>query len=134
MAKEIDMQRIFKQQSSEPKGGELGISGIGGGRNLRWPRLLAATLALVGLLRGPADLHGSPAVIRRNSGGGSSLQELNPVVQWNKTLLVIVRTHGAQPVTIHPTHSFALMHAAMYDAVNTIETTHNQEFKGRRAA
>jgi hypothetical protein len=39
-------------------------------------------------------------------------------------LLVIVRTHGAQPATIHPTHSFALMHAAIYDAVNSIRTTH----------
>jgi hypothetical protein len=49
---------------------------------------------------------------------------LNPVVQWNKALLVIVRIHGAQPATVHPTHSFALMHAAMYDAVNSIRTTH----------
>jgi hypothetical protein len=45
-------------------------------------------------------------------------------VEWNRTLLVIVRTHGAQPATIHPTRSFALMHAAMYDAVNSIDKRH----------
>jgi PAP2 superfamily len=54
----------------------------------------------------------------------SSDQSVNPVVQWNKNLLVIVRTPGAQPTTIHPTRSFALMHAAIYDAVNAIDGTH----------
>src|ERR1700731_1786045 len=49
---------------------------------------------------------------------------LNPVVQWNRTLLVIVRTPGAQPTTVHPTRSFAIMHAAVYDAVNAIDRTH----------
>jgi hypothetical protein len=43
---------------------------------------------------------------------------LNPVIQWNKTLLVIVRTPGAQPATMHSTRSFAIMHAAICDAVN----------------
>src|SRR5580765_6345308 len=46
------------------------------------------------------------------------------VVDWNRNLLVIVRTHGAQPATIHPTRSFAMMHAAIYDAVNAIDQTH----------
>jgi hypothetical protein len=54
----------------------------------------------------------------------SSAQSVNPVLQWNKTLLVIVRTPGAQPATIHPTRSFAIMHAAIYDAVNAIDRTH----------
>ena len=49
----------------------------------------------------------------------------NPVIQWNKTLLTIVRTPGAQPATVHPTRSFAVMHAAMYDAVNAIDGTHS---------
>lgn len=48
----------------------------------------------------------------------------DPVVQWNQTLLKIVRTHGAQPATVHPTRSFAIMHAAIYDAVNSIDGTH----------
>jgi len=46
------------------------------------------------------------------------------VVQWNKTLLTILRTPGAQPATVHPTRSFAILHAAIYDAVNSINTTH----------
>jgi hypothetical protein len=53
-----------------------------------------------------------------------SNQAINPVVQWNRNLLVIVRTPGAQSPTIHSTHSFAIMHAAMYDAVNTIDGRH----------
>lgn len=51
-------------------------------------------------------------------------QSVNPVVQWNKSLLSIVRTPGAQPPTIHPTRSFAILHAAIYDAVNAIDQTH----------
>src|SRR5260370_21705768 len=49
---------------------------------------------------------------------------VSQVVQWNRTLLVIVRTPGAQPATIHPTRSCAIMHAAIYDAVNAIDGTH----------
>jgi PAP2 superfamily len=55
--------------------------------------------------------------------GGSS-QPVNPVVQWNRTLLSVVRTPGAQSPTVHPTRSFAIMHAAIYDAVNAIDRTH----------
>jgi len=47
-------------------------------------------------------------------------QAVNPVIEWNKALLVIVRTSGAQPATIHSTRSFAILHAAIYDAVNNI--------------
>src|SRR5215831_13985434 len=49
---------------------------------------------------------------------------VSQVVEWNKTLLVIVRTSGAQPATTHPTRSFAITHAAIYDAVNAIDGTH----------
>jgi hypothetical protein len=38
----------------------------------------------------------------------SSVQQVNAVIQWNRTLLVIVRTPGAQPATVHPTRSFAI--------------------------
>ena len=50
---------------------------------------------------------------------------VSQVVQWNRTLLVIVRTPGAQPASIHPTRSFAILHGAIYDAVNAIDGTHN---------
>ncbi len=54
----------------------------------------------------------------------SAAQSVNQVLQWNRTLLVIVRTPGAQPATVLPTRSFAIMHAAMYDAVNAIDGAH----------
>jgi len=56
--------------------------------------------------------------------GNSSAQPVNPVIQWNRNLLVIVRTPGAQSPTVHATRSFAIMHAAIYDAVNAIDRTH----------
>src|SRR5579864_924102 len=42
------------------------------------------------------------------------------VIAWNKELLKIVQTPGAQPATIHPTRSYAILHAAIYDAVVSI--------------
>jgi len=42
------------------------------------------------------------------------------VIDWNRELLSVVRTKGAQPATIHPTRSFAILHAAIYDAVVSI--------------
>lgn len=50
----------------------------------------------------------------------TSSAPVNAVIEWNRTLLVIVRTSGAQPATIHSTRSFAMLHAAIYDAVNNI--------------
>jgi membrane-associated phospholipid phosphatase len=54
----------------------------------------------------------------------TTASSVDPVVQWNRTLLQIVRTAGAQPATVHPTRSFAMLHVAMYDAVNAIDRTH----------
>src|SRR5437899_3574831 len=39
------------------------------------------------------------------------------VVAWNRELLHIVQIAGAQPATVHQTRSYALLHAAIYDAV-----------------
>src|ERR1700694_6162925 len=50
---------------------------------------------------------------------------VNPVIEWNRTLLVILRTPGAQPPTIHSTRSFAILHAAIFDAVNNIDGTYS---------
>ena len=47
-------------------------------------------------------------------------QSVNPVIEWNRTLLAIVRTAGAQPATVHSTRSFAILHAAIFDSVNNI--------------
>jgi len=48
-------------------------------------------------------------------------QPVNAVIEWNRTLLTIVRTPGAQPASIHSTRNFAILHAAIYDAVNNID-------------
>ena len=67
------------------------------------------------------------AVLAASNLAPAMAQATNPisqVIQWNRTLLVVVRTPGAQPATVHPTRSFAVMHAAIYDAVNAIDGTH----------
>jgi hypothetical protein len=48
---------------------------------------------------------------------------VNPVIEWNRTLLQIVRTPGAQPPTIHSTRNFAILHIAIFEAVNNIDRT-----------
>lgn len=65
--------------------------------------------------------HASGALAQDRS---ASSETVNPVVEWNRTLLFIVRTKGAQPPTVHATRSFAIMHAAIYDAVNAIDRSH----------
>ncbi len=64
----------------------------------------AAVLATTGL---PAPAAATPA-----RPGGADV-----VLAWNRALLAIVRTAGPQPATVHPTRSFALLHAAIHDAV-----------------
>jgi hypothetical protein len=61
-----------------------------------------------------AQLSGAPAF---------TAPSIDPVIQWNRNLLAIVRTPGAQPATIHPTRSFAILHAAIHDAVNATDQT-----------
>lgn len=47
-------------------------------------------------------------------------QSVNAVVEWNRTMLTIVRTPHAQPPTIHSTRNLAILHAAIFDAINSI--------------
>jgi len=47
-----------------------------------------------------------------------------PVIDWNQILLSIVNTPGAQPANIQPTRNFAIVDAAIYDAVDAIDRTH----------
>src|SRR5260370_32648263 len=85
--------------------------------------ILASTIALV-LVVGAlvATLVLSSALATRANGnpvnGSSSSGAI--VIAWNKELLHIVKTPGAQPATVHPTRSFAILHAAIYDAVISI--------------
>ena len=70
------------------------------------------------------DAVAAPASNPQSSQQAASAQDVNPVIQWNRILLGIVRTPNAQPATVHSTRSFAIMHAAMYDAVNDIDRKH----------
>ena len=54
----------------------------------------------------------------------SAKESGQPVIDWNQVLLSIVNTPGAQPANIQPTRNFAILHAAIYDAVNAIDRTH----------
>lgn len=46
------------------------------------------------------------------------------ILQWNRVLKATVLTPGQQPPTIMPVRSYAMMHAAMFDAVNSIDGTY----------
>src|SRR2546428_1668744 len=71
--------------------------------------LLCASLSLQGT--GPAR-------------ASSDASQPDQVIQWNRTLLQILQTPGAQPATIHPTRSMAIVHLAIYDAANAIMRGH----------
>src|ERR1700686_2669303 len=57
----------------------------------------------------------STAMADRNSKISGAL-----VIAWNQELLKIVQTAGAQPATVHQTRSYAMLHAAIDDAVVSI--------------
>ena len=86
--------------------------------------LVTLTLLCASLSTQIPPSFGAPSDEEHPSTNGPAVSPLNPVVQWNRILLAIVRTPGAQPATNHATRSFALMHAAIYDAVNAIARTH----------
>src|SRR5215203_2821048 len=46
------------------------------------------------------------------------------VLQWNRVLGQTLQIPGVHPGMINPVRSFAMMHLAMYDAVNSIDGTH----------
>src|SRR5258707_5412350 len=86
--------------------------------------LIVFAFLCVGISALTSGSYGASSNYEHQSPRDSSAPPVNPVVQWNRTLLAIVRTPKAQPATIHPTRSFAIMHAAIYDAVNAIDRTH----------
>jgi membrane-associated phospholipid phosphatase len=90
---------------------------------MRKTRKMAVFLAAAAVVAGVAapaeaatgrDLAGPPASVAFSPGSGQS------VVDWNHELITILGTPGAQPATVHPTRSFALLQAAEYDAVVSI--------------
>jgi hypothetical protein len=95
------------------------------------PRLFALGFALgaigtAAVLAANVYAAGAVATQRGDAAPAVSQQAPDQVIQWNRILLGIVRTPGVQPATVHSTRSFALMHAAVYDAVNAIVKTHTE--------
>jgi membrane-associated phospholipid phosphatase len=87
-------------------------------------KLIIALTVLVGVAVGIGTATAASAIATGNNGkasvtpaGGASGAI---VVAWNQELLQVVKTKGAQPATVHPTRSFAILHAAIYDAVTSI--------------
>ena len=83
--------------------------------------ITAAVVAAAGLT---TTAQASPSAARPAAGRKSAIA-FRPgsgqlVVDWNKELIAIVGTPGAQPATVHPTRSFAILQAAEYDAVTSI--------------
>src|SRR3984893_13397675 len=81
--------------------------------------LAGVLLTLVGasavLAYQPATGGGQAAAATETPRGSGAI-----VVDWNKQLVKIVNTPGAQPATVHPTRSFAILSAATYDSVVSI--------------
>jgi membrane-associated phospholipid phosphatase len=81
------------------------------------PIVLVAALGIVlgvvasTALTAVATSNSKPAAPRADGRSGAI------VVAWNQELLHIVQTPGDQPANIHPTRSFAILHASIYDAV-----------------
>jgi PAP2 superfamily len=88
----------------------------------RWILILATSIGILlvigsvigTLVLSPILTSGNAATNNSTSGSGTI------VIDWNKELLHIVQTPGAQPATVHPTRSYAILHAAIYDAVVSI--------------
>ncbi|HEY0817059.1 MAG TPA: vanadium-dependent haloperoxidase [Pseudonocardia sp.] len=86
----------------------------------RTPALITLAVAVVAAgiaiplvaTSGHATPPGSP--IADAAGSGQS------VVDWNRRLVTILGTPGAQKATVHPTRSLAMLQAAEYDAVVSI--------------
>jgi len=88
---------------------------------MKWlsPRLFALGFALGAL--------GTTAVLATNASARvkphTAAASGQSVIDWNQLLLSIVNTPGAQPANIQPTRNFAIVHAAIYDAVNAVDRT-----------
>jgi len=97
-------------------------------------RLFALGLALGAL--GAAAVLATSAYARTSSVRSQTRQQQSgqPVIDWNQVLLSIVNTPGAQPPNIQPTRNFAILHAAIYDAVNAIDRTHEPYLISVRAS
>ncbi|MDX6661557.1 MAG: hypothetical protein QOJ55_2379, partial [Solirubrobacteraceae bacterium] len=88
-------------------------------------RRIAATLAvLIASISFAAVADARPGQRHRARAATAGSSQPDQVIQWNRTLLGVLQTPGAQPATVHPTRSMAIVHLAIYDAVNAIVRGH----------
>src|SRR5689334_17871602 len=88
-------------------------------------RKMAVFLAVAAVVAGVAAPATAAAATARNGAAPPTSVAFSPgsgqsVVNWNRELITILGTPGAQPATVHPTRSFAILQAAEYDAVVSI--------------
>jgi hypothetical protein len=116
-----------REQSTRSSGGTLAASAVrplNKFRRIRCTRWLLSLMSVCVCAFFAVTAGSATGNASQPAQSTSNTPSVNVVVQWNRTLLIIVRTPGAQPATVHPTRSFAIMHAAIYDAVNAIDRTH----------
>jgi hypothetical protein len=84
-------------------------------RTLKGLAAAAGCAAVVAAL--PATSSAAPAPPARTAAVPAVL---DPVMQWNRFVLDLQATPGAQPATVHPTYDLAVVHTAIYDAAVSI--------------
>jgi hypothetical protein len=87
-------------------------------------------LLIITVLLG-TQLHASA---QTNNTTASLLSSEDVILQWNRVLMGTIRIPGQQPPTIFPVRSFAMMHAAMFDAVNSIDGSYTPYFTDEPAS
>jgi hypothetical protein len=83
----------------------------------------------------PTAGRAAPAIPNAQDPGPAS--SADPVIAWNQFLLALQATPGDQPATVHPTYELAIVHAAIYDAVVSIDhsaTPYLTSVHGQRGA
>jgi hypothetical protein len=96
----------------------------GGQTRGRKRTISTVVLALLGFAAAPAALSATALALPAAAAAparGSAAPADDTAIQWNRFLLGIQAAPGNQPSTVHPTYDLALMHAAIYDAVVSID-------------
>ena len=86
--------------------------------------LLASTVAAPSAIAPSSSSAAAPTGPPGPLSGANPAPAPNAVIEWNRTLLTIVRTKTPvllQPPTIHATRAFAMLHLAIYDAVVAVD-------------
>jgi hypothetical protein len=81
--------------------------------------LILAAMGSAALAAALPATSGAAASARAAQNGAPA--KVDPVIQWNRFLLNVQATPGDQPATVHPTYELAMVHAAIHDAVVTID-------------